>query len=99
MHGGHSGGHFDIKITKMFVKSSRYRRNKIVSKYGNLISINDVFCMAATLAAILKKLYENVREVDQILEKKIGSKYENLIFYQRRFLHGGHIGVHFEKES
>ena len=38
LHGGHIGGHFGRqKLTKMFMKSGRYCRKNIVSKYENLI--------------------------------------------------------------
>ena len=69
MHGGHIGIHFEKHFTKMFVKSSRYCRTNIVSKYGNLMFYQRrVFCMSHILAAILKnKFDEDVRGVGQIL--------------------------------
>ena len=69
VHGGHIGIHFEKHFTKMFVKSSRYCREKNCVKAWefNFLSAT-FFCMSAILAAILKnKFDENVREVGQIL--------------------------------
>ena len=56
------------KLTKMFVKSGRYCRKKIVSKYENLIFISDVFLYGGHIGGHFeKKIDEDVYEVGQIL--------------------------------
>ena len=81
----------------MFVKSSRYCRTKIVSKYGNLIFYQRRFfaCRPFWKANLTEMFVKSGR----YCRKQMVSKYENFIFYHQSFLHGGHIGSHFGKKN
>ena len=86
MHGGHIGIHFDETGLRGRSPGRPPTVKKIAPNYMNLLLNLVIFCMAAILAAILgKKVYEDAREEERILWGEIVSKYENLIFYQRRF--------------
>ena len=49
---------------RTLITSSAYWGEKNPSKYMNLLLKLVIFCMAALLAAILKKAHENARKVD-----------------------------------
>ena len=54
--------------------------------------------MVAILTAILKKVHEDVHQVERLLWKKIASKKVNLLLIVCHLSYGGHIGCYFEKK-
>ena len=84
MYGGHIGIHFEKHFTKMFVKSSRYCREKKCVKAWEFNFLSAAFFfLSAILAAILKEKFTKMFvESGRYCRKKIVSKSKNLIFYQ-----------------